>query len=217
MKFFNPLRLLGYWLVSFSAAIVIVAGWPIVNAEAAYRLNKLRGVHFVLQSTASQPHFDDVVREGDIKILTPVDTNFGLVIPAIGLNAKVFPNVDLANEEEYDQVLSLGVAQALGSAVPGQKGTVYLFGHSANLSFNYSEINAVFYLLGKLKAGDEVNVFYNGWRYTYQITEVNTVSPEKTDFFDNTGEERLVLQTCWPPGTQWQRLVIVAKPTYSQT
>ncbi len=216
-NFLNPWRLLGYWLLSFSMAILIVASWPLIKMEGLYQLNRFKQIHFVIEPkdiARLDPHFAELIRQGNLQIITPVDTNFALVIPTIGLNAKIFAEVDLANEEEYNKILTQGVAHALGSALPGQKGTIYLFAHSADLSFNYSEINALFYLLNKLKVGDEVNIFYNGWRYLYQVTEKNVVSPTSTGFLNNTGEERLVLQTCWPPGTRWQRLVLLAKPKY---
>jgi len=106
-----------------------------------------------------QKGFDEVSREADIQILSPVDRNFGLVIPKIGLNNKVFTEVDMGDEDNYKEFLSEGAAHALGSSFPGQKGTVYIFAHSADFSLTSWDVNPIFSLLGKLEMGDEVDIF----------------------------------------------------------
>ena len=215
---FHPLRLLGLSLTSVALAVVLVAGWPIARAEIGWQIRRMRKTRFVVEPEdiveKEQKSFDEVSREADIEILSPVDRSFGLVIPKIGLNNKVFAEIDMGDEDNYKKVLSKGAAHALGSSFPGQKETVYIFGHSADFSLTSRDINPIFSLLGKLEIGDEVDIFYNDWRYTYIVSEVEVVSADETDYLDGSGEEKLVLQTCWPLGTRWKRLVVTAKPIF---
>jgi len=147
--------------------------------------------------------------------ILPISPQFGIVIPKIFANVAVTKNVNPENEVAYQQVLreAGGVAHAAGSVLPGESGTVYIFGHSTDSGLNVERFNAVFYLLRKLEPGDEIIVYYNNQPYRYIVSEKKTVDP--TDISDITNvenEERLVLQTCWPPGTTWKRLLIIAKP-----
>ncbi|MCX6816972.1 MAG: sortase [Candidatus Beckwithbacteria bacterium] len=148
-------------------------------------------------------------------VVKPLSTQFGLVIPKIFVNVSVTENVNPEDVKAYQSVLKQagGVAHAVGTAVPGENGTVYIFGHSTDATFDVERFNAVFYLLGKLEKGDKIIAYYNNVPYNYIVAEKKVVDPtDISDIIDVTGEERLVLQTCWPPGTTWKRLLIIAQP-----
>ncbi|KXK08750.1 MAG: Sortase family protein [Microgenomates bacterium OLB22] len=71
----------------------------------------------------------------------------------------------------------------------------------------------MFYLLYKLEPEDEINVYYKGQRFKYRVTEKKVVSPKDVHYLTRkTTEETLTLQTCWPPGTILQRLLVFATP-----
>jgi LPXTG-site transpeptidase (sortase) family protein len=151
------------------------------------------------------------------QILRPADTNFSLVIPAIGASAKVFPNIDAARPDIFLPVLLKGIAHAKGTALPGQKGNIYLFAHSTDNFWDVGRYNAVFYLLKELKKGDEIAIFYKGVRHNYFVTNTKIVSPSDISYIVNAkkqSKEQLILQTCWPPGTIFQRLIIFAEPKH---
>lgn len=146
-----------------------------------------------------------------VEVLTPADPEFSIVIPKIGANSIVFPNVDAANEEEYLEVLRLGVAQASGTAFPGEGGHIFLFAHSTDYIWNVGSYNAIFYLLNKMEKNDEVNIFYQGQRYVYKVIDKIVVAPDKVEYLTRqTNREFLTLQTCWPPGTTLDRLLVFA-------
>jgi LPXTG-site transpeptidase (sortase) family protein len=69
-------------------------------------------------------------------------------------------------------------------------------------------------LLKDLEPGDDIVVFFEGRRYNYIVTEKKIVDPtDVSELVDSHGgPPQLILQTCWPPGTTWQRLLIIAKP-----
>lgn len=148
------------------------------------------------------------------QILTPKSTEFSIVIPKIGANERVLANTDPSNEKEYLEVLKQGVAHAKGSSFPGRGENIYLFAHSADNFWNVGRYNAVFYLIKELEVGDEVVVFFQNKRHNYIVFDKKVADAEEVEFISsniNQGEV-LTLQTCWPPGTTWKRILIFARP-----
>ena len=146
-----------------------------------------------------------------IEILIPEDPNFSIVIPKIGANAKILPNINASDENIYLNALNKGVAHTLGTAFPGEGGHIFLFAHSTDYFWNIGTYNAIFYLLYKLEKNDEVDIFYQGQRYVYRVIGREIVDPSQVQYLTRkTNREFLTLQTCWPPGTTLKRLLIFA-------
>jgi sortase A len=144
----------------------------------------------------------------DGSVITPVNRDFSLVIPAIGVNARVLPNVDPTH---YTQALLQGVAHASTSFLPDGNGTVYLFSHSTNYDWYVRDLNAIFYLLKNLKEGDLIVIIYKDKEYTYRLRETRVVAPTEVSYLiPRTDKKSLILQTCWPPGSTSQRLLLFA-------
>ena len=139
--------------------------------------------------------------------------DFSIVIPKIKASAPIVEGVDPFNSIKYLTALKNGVAQASGTAYPGEVGNVYLFAHSTDAFFNVGRYNAVFFLIRHLNKGDEVDIYYRGNRYKYIVYDKKVVEPEDTKYFGSLveGEKTLTLQTCYPPGTTLKRLVVLAK------
>lgn len=231
---FIILRTVGNFLVLFAVYGILATFGPALYYEANYRILAARGVTFTIEepqaraqdeplaiptSSPSQAqgidNFADVLIGAREQVLTAPDPDFSIVIPKIGAAAKVIANVDPSNEEEYQKVLLEGVAHAKGTVFPGIRGNTYLFAHSTDSFWDVGRYNAVFYLLKDLAIGDEVTIFYQGIRHDYVITESKIVGPnDVSPIIDaqKKGEETLILQTCWPPGTTFQRLLVFARP-----
>ncbi len=143
--------------------------------------------------------------------IAPVNTDFSLIIPKIGVNAPVVANVDPSDPKSYDDALLKGVAHASTSFLPDQNGTVYLFSHSTNYDWFVKDLNAVFYLLKNVGKGDTIVIYYKGRQYTYLVTDKKIVSPSNNNYlYPTAGVHNLILETCWPPGSTTQRLLIFA-------
>lgn len=166
-----------------------------------------------VQQVEEGPTFASVIAGPKDQTLVPPDAEFSLVIPKIGASAKVFPNVDPTDEAAFLPLLTKGIAHAKGTVFPGVPGNTYLFAHSTDNWWNVGRYNAVFYLLKDLSPGDEIIVFFEGRRYNYAVTEKRTVPPTDVTALveSHGGPEQLVLQTCWPPGTTWERLLVIAR------
>lgn len=218
------IRKIGIALSMLAAGGLIGAILPFLNLEISYRFKTFTtkiteavtsknaaaiSPDIVAVKTAAMefnPLFDNQGSPID-----PVNRDFGLIIPSIGVNATVIPGVNPASSEGYLAALKEGVAHASTSYYPYENGTVYLFSHSTNYEWFVKDLNAVFYLLKNVSEGDLVVIMYLGNRYTYAIRETQVVGKREIAYLKpQPGSRNLILQTCWPPGTNSKRLLIFA-------
>lgn len=230
------IRSIGNFLVLFALYGVFATFGPAVLHEVQFRVIQARGVTFSVATPARNVHphvekampdplqearlgpgFADILAGNKEQVLVPKDTQFSIVIPKIGASAKIIPNVDPGNPNDFLPKLQTGIAHAKGSVFPGLKGNTYLFAHSVDNWWHVGRYNAVFYLLKDVSAGDEIIIFFEDRRYDYVVTQSYIAEATDTTFLTQMHKEseQLVLQTCWPPGTTWKRLFVVAKPKTS--
>lgn len=204
-----PLKIfisIGLLLIFTGLAVLILTFFPVATAELRYWLFPPdKNATVVLASQQALPGQN---------VITPVDRDFGIVIPKIGANAKVVANVDPYNQRAYEWALTKGVAQAKGTAFPGEDGNIFIFAHSAGNFYEANRFNAIFYLLTKLEKGDLIYLFYKEGEYKYSVTDKKLVDASSVSYLSKKGEGQiLTLMTCWPPGTTLKRLIILAKPS----
>ncbi len=205
--FFNPSlkKRLPFYLanVFFLAALSygLYLYLPLIKALSAYTLRE-------------EKKESVVVNTGSIAITpTPVDNGYWINIPKILANSEVVENVSPYDSAEYNRVLKENVvAQASTSQSPGKgKGkSTYIFAHSSESRIGAVRNNAVFYLLGKLENGDMVEIDYHGIIKNYVVYDKKIIKANDIDYLEYSDPERevLILQTCWPIGTDWNRLLV---------
>lgn len=208
---------------------LLLSFYPVLSVQAQYYFSQWTNrSHQAYQSeaiTVPEKTFGDELEKapqltaGPALPDPPVNTDYSIVIPKINVNAPVVADVNPADKAAYMDALNYGVAHALGTVKPGEVGNSYLFAHSTADIFNIERYAAVFTLLNKLEPGDRITTFYDGKRYDYKVTrkyivDFNNVTP-LTATYD---KPVLTLQTCDPPGTEFQRLIITADliGTYSK-
>lgn len=140
------------------------------------------------------------------------DKSFYIEIPKINVKTSIVKNVDPFNEKEYRESLEKGIAQARGTVLPGEKGTTFLFAHSSDLPWRITRYNVAFFRLPELKRGDPIIIFRNGKEYKYKVSGAKTVWPNEVNYLLDTEKTQLILQTCVPIGTSFQRLLVFAEP-----
>lgn len=231
---FLVLHTLGNFLVLFSLYGVAATFGSFLGEQMKYTIAQARGVQFrvaeavettnTTQNTSSESSqvndpepqigFAEILAGNKEQVIVPKDTEFSILVPKIGASSRVIANVDPENKEEYNEKLKEGVAHAKGSVFPGYPGNTYLFAHSADNWWDVGHYNAVFYTLNNLSETDEIVVFFENRRYNYVVTKKFVTDPEDVSYLiqDHTGPNRLVLQTCWPPGTTMKRLFVIAEP-----
>lgn len=223
-KFFI-LRSIGNFLLLFAIFGVFATFGPALYFETQFRIIQARGITYKIAEAESlpeliknrgndQPSFGDLLVGEKEQEIAPPDADFSIVIPKIGASSKVYPNIDPSDENSFLPVLKTGVAHAQGTFFPGAPGNTYLFAHSTDNFWDVGRYNAIFYLLKDLEPGDEIAVFYGGERHNYFVSEKKVVDASEVSHITEaaTGNEQLILQTCWPPGTTWKRLLIFARP-----
>lgn len=180
----------GSFLIVASLILFIFIFAPVAKVEINYSLNKPK-------LTINQ--------------IKPLDKTFGIVIPKINANAKIIANVDPYNSNIYQLALTKGVAQAKGSAIPSEIGNMFLFSHSSANLLEATRYNSVFYLLSKLEKQDEIYIFYKNVKYKYVVSETKIVDAKDVSYLNPESKVRtLTLMTCWPPGTNYKRLLVIA-------
>lgn len=232
------LRFIAYFFAFTGSLVIMLILEPVIGAESRYRFDQIFNVKYELppivitSATNKSPNpnqtpdpnqtispistptvgFGQISSSGDENFIKPKSTEFGIVIEKINANAKVIPQVDPADEKAYTKALQEGVAEALGSTNPGQPGNLFLFSHSTDAPWNIVRFNAVFYLLRELNVGDRIVIFYQGRRYDYLVYDKTIASPNDISFLSNRYDKPvLTLQTCDPPGTTLNRLIVRAK------
>jgi len=201
---YHLLRGLGAGIIAFGFIGIIFSFWPIAKAEFLYRFGSKNQVQI--------SKFAEIIGKSQAADLG-LDPYFSIYIPKIDAKAKVIPNVDPGDPADYLSALAEGVAHAKGTYFPGQGKTIYLFSHSTDSPIDIAKYNAIFYLLGKLNNGDRIIIYFLGVEHDYVVTKKFVTSANDTSWLKDDGSgERLILQTCDPPGTDWNRLLVIARP-----
>lgn len=201
---YQLLRSFGAGLIAFGFIGIIFSFWPIVSQEFLYTFGTKQQVEI--------DKFAQIIGRSQAAELG-LDPYFSIYIPKIDAKAKVIPNVDPGNPTDYLAALAQGVAHAKGTYFPGQGKTIYLFSHSTDSPIDIAQYNAIFYLLRKLNNGDRIIIYFLGVEHDYVVTDKFVTSANDTSWLKDDGSgERLILQTCDPPGTSWNRLLVIARP-----
>lgn len=187
------LRYFGICCICLGIAILAVTYAPLILQELSYTYRQI--VHTTVKPSEIQPR----------------DPSLGIVIPKIGANASIILDVDPYNSAIYQRALTRGVAHAKGTALPTQTGNSFLFSHSSDDLANAMRYNSIFYLLPKLTKGDEIWIFIHGTKHIYTVDSTSIVSKADIRYLTQTSEKKLLtLMTCWPPGTDIKRYLVIA-------
>ena len=206
------IRALGNFIFIVSVLGLIFTFWPLMTSEVGYRIHLFKGEIWVAAGDGNESFGTLLEGKKNVKVLSPVDINFGLIVEKIGANAPVIANVDAGSKKDYDNALKKGVAHAKGTVFPGMRGVSYLFAHSTGNFWDVQRYNAVFYLLRNLEPGDRIVTYFGGRRFDYIVREKKVTPPSDVSHFTlKTNEPLLVLQTCDPPGSSINRLLVIAK------
>lgn len=132
-------------------------------------------------------------------------THYNLSIPVLGIYQAV---VEIGGED-----LGKSMVHYPGTSYPGETGKAVVFCHSVLPQFfdpkNYKTVCST---LPTVELGDEISVYFDGIRYTYQVIEMFEVQPSDVSVLEqDLSGEYLSMITCVPPGTYLRRLVVKAR------
>lgn len=103
-----------------------------------------------------------------------------------------------------------------GSALPGEAGDSFIYGHSVlPWFFNPKNYKTIFSTLGNLEIGDRFTIKYNQRIINYEIEDKVVLTPKEVNPLQSwkpeyLNESTVSLMTCWPAGTKTNRLIIRA-------
>jgi sortase A len=203
-------------LIFSGIAILLFSYGPILLDEAVYRFKEYKKQVYSLDksthNTVPDSPFARLISVSPI-LIEPVNTDFAIVIEKIGVNAPVVRDVPVSDEDAYIEALKSGVAHASSAPYPSEEpGNVYLFAHSSINFWRLGKYAKVFNLLRKLEPGDNVNIFYENRQFTYEVINKEIYKGFNTyPLTRTTLEPILTLQTCDPPGTTFNRMVVTAQ------
>ncbi len=192
--------------------LLFCAGVIILGMIRPYeRFSALLGIAFMDNMGSSQQATLEIVE-------TDIDTEYSgetyeegeVVIPAFGEQFAVL-NIESAdiNVPVYwgsnAELLELGAVQTTSSAAPGSGGNAVIDAH----------VNTFFHDLDKAAVGDEVILYTQYGRFTYEITELISFDHKDHRYVLPTEEETLTLYTCEKQifGASDTRIGAVCKPT----
>ena len=127
-----------------------------------------------------------------------------LVIPTIGLDAKVVPiGIRLGPHGLEWQTAPFAVGYHEGSADPADTGNVVLSGHISSRSEG-----AIFRRLPEVKIGDGLIVATQRQMFVYRVTDIKVTTPAAVEVLERTMNPVVTLITCVPDGVYSHRLVV---------
>lgn len=195
-------------LLSFFLWWLIFIIGPVIGIEIKYRLTTFGQSIFGTTEVAKILFPSWKV---DLRGYDSTHNQNGITIPKIFVDEPVIYNVDPNDPKAYNAALAKGIAHASGTAFPDNGQLGYYFAHSSTPEFR-NQYNAIFYLLGKLQAGDSVFLWHEGKRYEYAVAWTLETTADNVSFLNDTyDKETIVLQTCWPAGTTRGRLLVFAQ------
>ena len=202
------------FLIFLGILFLLLSFGPLIVQEIWFFIKEAKNQEYSLESgeLAEDSVFGSLLTSTPIK-MEPVNRNFSIIIERIGVNAPVVPNVSVTDEDSYKEALQMGVAHAISSDYPTTApSNVYIFAHASLNFWDLGKYATVFNLLRKLNIKDKVNIFYEGDRYIYEVVNKEVVKGwDTTSITRSVIEPVLTLQTCDPPGTTINRLVVTAK------
>lgn len=213
----HNLRTMSGIFIVIGVAILVLSFGPLVKDEVWFYLKELKSQKYFLAGNSDGEGIKDSVFARYLSkrpvLIEPVNKEFSIVIERIGVNAPVVSDVSVTDKKAYIESLKNGVAHASVSKYPSKDpGNVYLFAHASVNFWRLGKYATVFNLLRKLDMGDRIYIFYKDSTYIYET--VNKEVYKGWNIMPLTRpviEPILTLQTCDPPGTTLNRMVVTAK------
>jgi LPXTG-site transpeptidase (sortase) family protein len=140
-------------------------------------------------------------------------------VQVIGLSTKFYTEEDIPNRivisdvgidlpikksrviNGYWEVFNDSAGWGEGSGIPGLPGNQVIFAHAKK---------GLFYAIQEVEKGNLVTIYTANQSYTYQITNIEEVSPNNTNVIAPTDDERVTLYTC-SGYKSTKRLLVIAK------
>lgn len=176
------------------------------DVDKAIDLSSLKKVE--KQKKTPKNHVAEVFASWDVH---PSDNR--LVIPRIDKNVPLVTVPNHKNWKQLETTIQKGlqggvVVHPISRTPEDSSGNFFLTGHSSYYAWDSGRFKDVFALLHEVEEGDEVEVYWNGKKYVYELTQSKVVPPTETSVLRQPKDRRMItLMTCTPVGTNKNRLI----------
>lgn len=163
---------------------------------------------FLKRGGALEERFQKVAA-GEKEIMEP---NY-LLVPSLGIQAPVIYESE-NSDQAFSKALQKGVVHYPGTALPGELGNCYIFGHSSDYPWKAGNYRTVLALLPSLQVGEKILVSSpSGAVFRYRVTKTQVAGPSDVSLLgqNNYQSRVLTLQTSYPIGTALKRFVVIAE------
>ncbi len=149
--------------------------------------------------------------DGSIIRINPDLENYAMEISKIGTSAPlVF--VTSRDEPEIYEGLKGGYVHYDKTAFPGEDGDAVFFCHSSGRFGSRGDYDTLCANLDKVERGDEIVITGGSIKLRYRITSrKNDYDPADPNIFRKTNRPTLSIISCYPVGTNHQRIVVRAE------
>ncbi len=166
---------------------------PFVARYATYQ-NKV-----ALPQKQEQPPTQEATTLANLAPPTPVDGPNRLRVGSISLEGEI-------HDGESEKTLSKGIWRRPHTSTPDKGSNTVLAAHR----FRYTTGNNTFFNLDKVAVGERIEIVWDGFLYSYTVTESKVVESKQIDIEAPTTQDTLTLYTCTPLWSSEKRLVVVA-------
>lgn len=136
-----------------------------------------------------------------------------LVIPRIEKNVPLVTVPTHKNWKQLETNIQKGlqggvVVHPVSRKPDDSSGNFFVTGHSSYYAWDSGRYKDVFALLHEVEEGDIAEVYWNGKKYVYELTQSKIVPPTETSVLQQPKNKRIItLMTCTPVGTNKNRLI----------
>ncbi|MBI3627921.1 MAG: sortase [Candidatus Sungbacteria bacterium] len=138
------------------------------------------------------------------------DSNWRIEIQKINVDAPILLP-DTRAPVILNEDLTQGVVHYPGSAMPGEIGNVFLFGHSTGLAFVHNKNYEIFNDVKKLGADDVIKLENSGRVYLYLVKSVENKKAGAAEIQLTSDKKLLTLSTCNIFGGEEARYIVEAE------
>lgn len=133
-----------------------------------------------------------------------------IAIPAINVNAPlIFP--ETGDPDILNAALAKGAVRYPDSALPGEKGNLFIFGHSTGLAAVRNKNYGLFNRFKELKTDDAVKIRYGDREFLYLVKKLEVKEADDAKINLAVSGKILTLSTCRIIGGKESRYVITAE------
>lgn len=130
-----------------------------------------------------------------------------ILIPKLGISSPI-KYLNTLDDSVMKLTLKEGVVHYPDTAMPGEKGNVFIFGHSSYYWWDWSEYNSIFANLEMIGIGDEIIVKSRGRLLIYRVKNTKVVESNDLSVLEQGAGYNLTLMTCTPLGTDLRRFIV---------